>query len=803
MKTTTKKKMALVAITSAVLLTGCQKDLYDPNYVDSKDAPISGIPSDFNWSTISSVNLTVNVDDKYNGEYYYVVEVFDSNPVIDSNAKLLTKGVAKKGQAFSTEFSIPQTLKNIAIRQTDPTGLTVTRVASVASNLTLNFASTTTKSLSTRSSSAISTKSISVAESDFASEAPADAIPYTTDNDQGKATNLILRDKFNQGINLWTANKNLYASGKVHITSLYLASGCVLYILPNAEVTLDNDNSFSQSGNVISINSGGKLILKGKTEIGAGVKLLNKGTIEAADENSYIKISSDGKLYNAGNINLVGQLSGENDNSFIDNYGTINAKNFLLNGNSSMTNTGNVNITNQASITSTNAVWRNESGTFTAKNMEIYGKNLNSFNACKLIVTDYLNMYDCKLVVDAGAYVSCKTLSMNNTRIELGDEAIFNVLNKATYGYNAPTNGIYGTGTKYALLKLKEAAIANGLDAKAENVIYYGGNLQIECSKHPSLIIEENSRPRFNQDNSVVWVSEGKSTLTISSTGCSEGNVPAKGNTPVSPQFPLTVNLGTTYTYAMEDLWPNYGDYDMNDIVVAIKPEYTLSSAEYVQSMTFTTTLKAIGANKPLAAAIQLDNVSDANVSNVTYSVSSTDGSVFAVGSNKVESFNTNEKAKAVIPLFDNAHQFLGSTGITNTVKGGTTKPEKSVSITVTFVANKIKPADISEIATALNFFIVTDKQKTNRTEVHLRGFNATSHANKSLFGTSVDNSKTGLTYKSNSNLVWGMVIPSNFSYPVENTSILTAYPDFEQWAQSGGASNQDWYKTAKTGTTF
>ena len=64
MKTTTKKMMALAAITSAVLLTGCQKDLYDPNYVDSKDAPISGIPSDFNWSTISSVNLTVNVDDQ-------------------------------------------------------------------------------------------------------------------------------------------------------------------------------------------------------------------------------------------------------------------------------------------------------------------------------------------------------------------------------------------------------------------------------------------------------------------------------------------------------------------------------------------------------------------------------------------------------------------------------------------------------------------------------------------------------------------------------------------------------------------
>ena len=55
MKTTTKKMMALAAITSAVLLTGCQKDLYDPDYVASIAArcylctwsfPVTEWPSD-------------------------------------------------------------------------------------------------------------------------------------------------------------------------------------------------------------------------------------------------------------------------------------------------------------------------------------------------------------------------------------------------------------------------------------------------------------------------------------------------------------------------------------------------------------------------------------------------------------------------------------------------------------------------------------------------------------------------------------------------------------------------------------
>ncbi|MBP1594014.1 MAG: hypothetical protein H6Q12_1032, partial [Bacteroidetes bacterium] len=148
MKTTTKKMMALAAITSAVLLTGCQKDLYDPDY--DGNAIISGIPDSFNWSTISSVNLTVNVNDQYNGEYYYTVEVYDNNPLYNTNAKLLTKGVAKKGEAYASTFSIPQNLTTLYIQQTSPTGNREVKMLTITSgSLACDFSSATSvKSLS-------------------------------------------------------------------------------------------------------------------------------------------------------------------------------------------------------------------------------------------------------------------------------------------------------------------------------------------------------------------------------------------------------------------------------------------------------------------------------------------------------------------------------------------------------------------------------------------------------------------------------------------------------------------------------
>lgn len=768
MKTTTKKMMALAAITSAILLTGCQKDLYDPDYVASKNGLLTGVPSDFNWSTISSVNLTVNVDDKYNGEYYYVVEVFDSNPVINSNAKLLTKGVAKKGQAFSTEFSIPQTLKNIAIRQTAPTGLTVTRIADVASNITLDFASSATKSVSTRSSnSTISTKSISAGESDFANEAPA-GIPEYENSIQSSSTNFILKKNYDE-INVWTSDRTLYISGNITINKFtYLASGCKVYLLPGSTLTIIKGNGSANDPNLISFGQ----------------------------YNCLISINSGAKLTTQSNIQL-------DSNCKILNIGNFTAPKFTLTTSSGMINGGTVDISEQTLITNNGVIWKNEDGTYTTKNMEIQSQNANTLNSCKLIITNNLYLNSANLKIDKGAYVSCNTIEMNGARIDMGANAILNIITQANYDWNPETDsngkhyGIYGPTSDKALLKIKKAIqhVANSYP-----IIHYGGCLQIECQDHPSSSF-------FTQKETVEWVPVGGTSFTIEKSGCSEGNNVAIGNIATNPSFPITVPLGTNYTYAIEDLWPSYGDYDFNDLVVTVNfiPQI-IGNDNKVHKLTINAELRALGANKSLAAALQFDNIPIEKVKNISYSVLSSDGtvlknsspldgSVFEINSNGTEA----DQTKAVVPLFDNAHYLLETSGETNTVIGGKKVEPKTVKIEIQFTTgnnNQVAQSDID--VKNLNFFIVTDKQKTNRTEVHLAGYNATDKVNKSLFGTGVDNSNGNTKYLSKDHLVWGIMIPTIFNFPIESTDITKAYPEFKEWAISGGTTNTDWYNSSK-----
>lgn len=788
MKTTTKKVMALAIFSSTLLFSGCQKDLYDPEYAASKNGLIAGVPSDFNWSTISSVNLTVNVDDQYNGEFYYVVEVYDNNPLYSSDAKLLAKGVAKKGVSLQSLVTIPQGLKTLYICQVNPNGNREVGTIDISSaTLTYNFgnavsvkrASINTRSIATRSSSYTYPTYTSV---------PSGAQEITSSNNTiTTGGTYVITNSYNGSIKFPDeGNATLYLKGKWTNTSssFTLQSKMNIIILDGGEFTTNADLTITGSNDPsIIIMPTGKFNYSSskKTDIyfNTNGTIVNEGIFNIGS----LSFSSSSSFQNNG-VSTIKALTFNSPLNFVvnDNKLTVAEMN-LVNG--SFTNNYETNI---GDIT-TNGTAVNNSGVFNADNLTLNGGIFT--NNCKVVVKNIFKTTDKTPTLNLGSNTSFQANILNGKDLtaNMNSYSILYISDNATI-----TNGAIfsGTGDNYALLKMEKVSIDRW------HQVTYDGKLKVEADKHSS-----NSKYNWGTQEDYYHLTNGatlsvfkEAEFKIPSTSCSEGNTPG-GNTPSNPAFPIDVNLGTTYTYAMEDLWPNYGDYDMNDIVLAIKPKYTLSSASYVKSMTMDVTLKAIGATKSLAAAIQLDNIAKDNVTGVTYTAKSTNGSVFEVGSNMVEVGQT----KAVIPLFDNAHGFLGNSGITNTIKGGASASNKTVTITITFKENTVVPANISEIQ-SLNFFIVTDQKKTSRTEVHLRGFKATDHVNKSLFGTGVDNSSTK-SYSSIDNLVWGMIIPTDFSYPTETTNIQTAYPNFKNWAISDGQNNQDWYITPASGLTY
>jgi LruC domain-containing protein len=80
--------------------------------------------------------------------------------------------------------------------------------------------------------------------------------------------------------------------------------------------------------------------------------------------------------------------------------------------------------------------------------------------------------------------------------------------------------------------------------------------------------------------------------------------------------------------------------------------------------------------------------------------------------------------------------------------------------------------------------------------EVHLVDHPPTAKADTSQFGQGDDRTDAakGRYYRTVNNHPWALEIPEDWQYPSERKEITMAYPKFAGWAESGGASNNDWF---------
>jgi len=222
-------------------------------------------------------------------------------------------------------------------------------------------------------------------------------------------------------------------------------------------------------------------------------------------------------------------------------------------------------------------------------------------------------------------------------------------------------------------------------------------------------------------------------------------------------------------SYSFEDLWPYKGDYDFNDLVL----NYRYTNIANADGMLVETDLhlkiKNIGGSYKNGFGVQLD-MDESLIQSVTgYNL--TQG-VVTLNSKGLE----DGQSKPTIIAFDNAWD--------NTANNG----ELTLVITYT---NPIDPA----LFTNLNPFIFIDGERGR--EVHMSNKPPTDLVDKNLLGSAEDNSNqaTGVYYKNNNGLPWGIDIIHDFVYPREKQSIDKGYPYFIQWASSGGQDVKDWYK--------
>lgn len=299
MKTTINKLFfASSMILSTACITACvddNKDLYDPSYQTPNPMEDISAPAGFDWSSTNSIKFSVEVDDEFDGQYYYTVEILDKNPLeatAEDPYNTLAKGVAKKGEAYQTEVVSSKDIKYLYVRQTDPRGrdqIKQVEISESTSHVQCSFTGT----------SAIKTR----------------ALVATRGN--------------NGGIDIPKRAEQSYdTNGAIPVTSSsQVLEGGKAYIVTGNFQGKFKDTSLSNSNRATVYIQGNWEPAQAITQNYLDIIVLKGGTIEG----TYLKLQNASNLtIQSGATITITKLEG-NTQSTICNFGEIKVGNLLLN----------------------------------------------------------------------------------------------------------------------------------------------------------------------------------------------------------------------------------------------------------------------------------------------------------------------------------------------------------------------------------------------------------------------------------------------------------------------------------------
>lgn len=828
-----KRYLAVATLATPLFLAGCMdKDVYDP----TKVPPVPPVenpfgddfyaPDGFDWSMVTTVKLNVEVKDEFNGQYNYLVEVFTSDPLNNATAKPIAAGVAKKGTNYTAEITVPQNLEKLYIRQTDPKQRKEVYEFSTAENMNckLYINNATTRAAATTRADAESV----INDPNYTEpQVPAGAIELK-DEDYPYGANLnsgvyVIRGRFTQNISNTNA-ATIYVKGQYVNNSITVGSnGSKLIILSGGSVNCGSLTTYIEA----SVQNFGTLTIKTAT-FQKNSELFNKGNIICTGE---LKMEGDNgsatSLYNHGSI--VAETLHTNENSILlntkegditvngkfemvssrlDNYGQIKAINTDKEYNNVYTKSIQVNQTTSSIInnykdaiieatTINGGAAINNYGTMKLNTCLSNNSGNTLYNNCMLIVTEKLNYR--LITLDNGAITGTQNgaewqpVSIfsvdNDAKVTLKNGSI--ILADIFFSGNPST--FSGEGEGISMIKANETRYKGNTD-------FNGLALELG-EEYGSTWDEKRGQPISEIQNVTVNKNNCSSAAPAASKYTVEtcGGIINEGNEGLPPSEPVIPPMGdaSVYTYAFEDQWPAYGDFDMNDVVVTID-DRNLTTQD--KKLSIKGHIRAVGAGRQIGVGIRFLNTSANGVT--LDKVDTQSGAHFESG-----------QSDPVIIICDNAHKYckegIDDTDFTfyctdpsvdskyNTGDGA----DFEIKMTFPTAEEAAKAMDIKN----LDVFIISRPAtgSVKRTEVHIAGYAPTDLATTAYFDTSNDASSTKGNYLSTDGLAWGICIPgsASWNWPKEKAMITNVYPKFGDWIRSGGKESLDWtsYSTEET----
>lgn len=815
-------KQALYLLSGSIILIACHKEIYNSENIRNRFF-IQDIPANFDWSTLSSVKVNITPDDHYDGKYFYMIEIFGENPVVNPNAILFAKGVGKGLYPYEATITLPDAISTLYIRQTDPQGKKKVSMATVTGRqFEYNFAPVPT----TMSAQDVKTRTFS------------DNINFEPDDSQYSIPELpsanlhvfnpqepiikngcdyILQGEYSGKISFEKGNQKsrLFITGKWENTEdkTSLSSNTDLIVLAGGNIQSKTDwVIITNSNTAIFIAENGQIGNKNKENISiqfsTSGKLINKGKLYLDD----VYTGSNTSIYNNGEF-ISDEIEQADPQDFI-NRGTVIVEELKTKGSLRFYNSGTFRITekmqteNPSVLKNTKLLWIydahiqggqiiNHDSIYVkeleCENSQIYNyhkikaleeldfKKSKIFNECR-IETKELELSQSQLQLSTQTSVECKKLESDASQILIGSGALFVATDKAEF--DAQQNTISGVGEKDGLLRLEKIEWDDGRNYN----LLYSGNLEIDCQKFKDN--EKNGRTYYILQSPARFAENGTITYIPAGECTGSGNITEDG--PIEePEFPILGRIRQPYSWIMEDVYPDLGDYDMNDMVVGIDSiDYLITQKNEITGFTLHMRMRAVGALQRIGGGLQLDGISPQNIKTVTYS----DNLRFTDGTFETDAQGTEkEQTYAVIPLFDNAHSILGLPDhhtFANTISAGKTGylniPAPSIRITVSF---NQAVSSVYVTPERLNLFAIVENRNGFRNlEIHLPGF---AHTDKSRVADDVK----AVTQ----DLMWSLLLPQQFHYAEEKTDIRKAYPKFQNWVKSNKTEDKNWYEFPET----
>ncbi len=591
-----------VALALTVLITACStQDVYEPDPVIPEKPEEPVVPSvDIDWLTYTKTKLSVDVNDQYNGLFYYTVEAYMNNPVIDENAKLIAGSGQKtnKNVPYDREIVVPAGETAIYVAITDPFGRRRVYIREVQEG-TISLI--------------LGENNIPVTKSSGASVYNATAMPtidYTYGNDcialEGTAAVTLEKNT------AYIVKKGTTFSGKLTFdgqgyTKVYvegtllwdnstsLQKGTAIYVLDGGVLKSKSTTSKIEMvggspdpGAMIAIQEGG--VFGDINNLGAIalIDMTNEATIVNEGELYVAEIdkTSKAQLYNSGTIYMTKLVTHDLTNPVL-NHGTILAKDITLT---------NGSIENHNLVEVTNRLYMNGgliTNTHTVKALLIECAQGTIENSC-LIETAKFQVNGTTLEQAVGAYFEATVGDLRGVTFNFDDSSIFD---SETISFTGSTSIVKGVGAGYALLRASKS-----ITLGYAGVATYDGQLEIDYNNRNG-----GTHSKITNVKGNATFADGQASVEIQPSDCNKytgNNNPGEGDGDTDNVYQEGETL--PYTYMFEDNWPARGDYDMNDLVIAVELRNTTSGAK-TQSTQVVATLYAVGATKVLGAGFQLD----------------------------------------------------------------------------------------------------------------------------------------------------------------------------------------------------